>query len=114
MNDTVGNNLRTLRRRRGLTQEEVADMLCISQSAYARMENGQTSSWGGHIQRLCTIFEVSPKELFVKDGEFIKAKQMEIDGLYDLSLFLAHKLIEQYEELLKQKDKTIARLKNKK
>ncbi|EIJ38784.1 putative transcriptional regulator [Galbibacter orientalis DSM 19592] len=43
MNNTVGNNLRTLHKRKGLTQEEVADMLHVSQSAYARMENGQTN-----------------------------------------------------------------------
>lgn len=113
MDNTIGNNLRTLRKRKGLTQGEVADMMHISQSAYARMENGQTSSWGAYIQRLCTLFEVSPKELFVKNGESLK-RQEEIDGLHNTSLLLAHKLIEQYEEWLQEKDEIIALLKNRK
>ncbi|WP_437373184.1 helix-turn-helix domain-containing protein [Maribacter litoralis] len=57
---TDGNNLRLLRRRKGLTQEEVADRLHIPQSAYAQIEIGITRPWGVNLQRLCIIFQVSP------------------------------------------------------
>lgn len=77
------------------------------------MENGQTSSWGAYIQRLCTLFEVSRKELLVKNGESLK-RQEEIDDLHNTSLLLAHKLIEQYEEWLQEMDEIIALLKNRK
>lgn len=44
MNTTIGKKLKELRKQKGLTQEQTADYLFISQSAYARMESGESYS----------------------------------------------------------------------
>jgi transcriptional regulator with XRE-family HTH domain len=41
MNKTVGEKLKMLRKAKNMSQEEVADSLHISPSAYARMERGE-------------------------------------------------------------------------
>ncbi len=59
--------LKQLRKSKGLTQEEVADKLCISQSTYARLENGKCETWGVYLSKLCEIFNVSPV-VFISDN----------------------------------------------
>lgn len=68
MNSIVGNKLKRLRKQKGLTQEQMADLLSISQSTYARIENGESQSWAGYIKKICKIFEILPEEL-VKDDD---------------------------------------------
>lgn len=64
MNLIVGNKLKKLRKQRKLTQQKMADLLAISQSAYARIENGESHSWASYIKKICNIFEIFPEELF--------------------------------------------------
>lgn len=68
MNLIVGNKLKRLRKQRGLTQVQMADLLAISQSAYARIENGESQSWAGYIKKICEIFEILPEELIKEDN----------------------------------------------
>ena len=73
--------LKQLRKSKGLTQEEVADKLCISQSAYARLENGTCKTWGIHLKDLCSFFNVSPvvfiNDTSLKDNETLKGELLE-------------------------------------
>lgn len=55
--------LRAFRKAKGLTQEELADILCISQPSYARLENGTSKNGLFYIEKLCEVFTVSPLEL---------------------------------------------------
>ena len=42
MNKVIGKRIKKLRHQKGYSQEHLAHELCISQSAYARLENGYT------------------------------------------------------------------------
>nr|WP_235906061.1 helix-turn-helix transcriptional regulator [Patiriisocius marinistellae] len=53
-----------MRKQKGLSQEETADLLNISQAAYARIENGKTNSWSIHLNKICQIFQCNPENLF--------------------------------------------------
>ncbi|OXA80301.1 Helix-turn-helix domain-containing protein [Flavobacterium aquidurense] len=77
MNVFVGGKLKKLRKSKNMTQEEVADFLHLSQSAYARMESGETHSWANHISQICQLFEINPDELLRKDDltENVNQKQ---------------------------------------
>ncbi|MEO4006567.1 MULTISPECIES: helix-turn-helix domain-containing protein [unclassified Flavobacterium] len=116
MNRTVGAKIRHLRKTRGYSQEEVAEKLNISQSAYARIENGESQSWASHIEQLSTIFEVKPKSFLSKQKEGSPAKKQK-DKLQLRDTLIAldevyQKLIEQYEKRLQEKDELIALLKH--
>lgn len=67
MNMVVGNKLKNLRKDKNMSQEQVADFLNISQSAYARMERGESTSWASHFTKICELFEIAPEELVKKE-----------------------------------------------
>ena len=66
----MGNNLRRLRQRKKLTQEQVAAKLqvrgCdVTRSALAKIEAGQRHVYVDELKALREIFDVSYEELFV-------------------------------------------------
>jgi transcriptional regulator with XRE-family HTH domain len=69
MNVTVGNKLKELRKAKNMSQEQIADFLNISQSAYARMEQGKSTSWANHFNKICDVFEIKPEDLIKKESE---------------------------------------------
>ena len=71
MNNSVGNKLKQFRKIKSMSQEQVADYLHLSQSAYARMENGESHSWASHIDKICEIFEITPEELVKSENMII-------------------------------------------
>ncbi|GIQ60240.1 helix-turn-helix transcriptional regulator [Flavobacterium collinsii] len=110
MNILVGNKLKILRKNKKLSQEEVADCLHISQSAYARMESGESSSWANHILKICEIFKIAPEELLK-----VEDLKLDVDRKEKLSVEtgvqLSDKVIKQYEERIKELRKVIKNLK---
>ncbi|MDT8347819.1 MAG: helix-turn-helix transcriptional regulator, partial [Flavobacteriaceae bacterium] len=88
---------------KGFTQEDLANQLCISQSAYARLENRETYSWAAHLEKLCEIFEVRPEEIVTQDNVIINNAQT---GGSSNNAFiinqLSEKLLAQYENRLKE------------
>ena len=66
----LGANIRTLRKKRGLTQDQVSAQLqvlgCdITRSAYAKLEVGQRHIYADELKLLCEVLHVSFDELFV-------------------------------------------------
>ncbi|MBP4138087.1 helix-turn-helix transcriptional regulator [Flavobacterium geliluteum] len=106
MNRIIGNRLKFLRRNKGMSQEQVADYLHVSQSAYARMESGESHSWAIHFKEICRLFAVSPEEL-VKVERVLKEENLNPD-------LISVKLIEQYEQRIIELKETIENLKDKK
>lgn len=96
MNKIIGNKLKSLRKAKNMSQEEVAEFLNVSQSAYARMERGQSASWANHFNRICEVFEIRPEDLVREESEsstFEDEKPSIEEGL--LSVY--RKTIRQYE-----------------
>lgn len=112
MNKTVGNKIRTLRKEKGLSQEQVADLLHISQSSFARIENGENSTWANYLTPLCDLFEIEPEELVKQETIVINQDQK---GGHSNNAFiinqLSEKLIEQFEQRIKEKEAIIEQLK---
>lgn len=63
----VGENLKQARKDKGLTQKEVATKLKMTQQQYSRFENGVFELNYSQIIELCTIYEITPNELFLID-----------------------------------------------
>ncbi|WP_299128110.1 helix-turn-helix transcriptional regulator [uncultured Winogradskyella sp.] len=96
MNRLIGIKIKELRKEQNYSQEEVADMLNISQATYSRIENGSTSAWINYIDRLSDLYKIAIDD-FLKLDKIIPQNQSEEDGLMN-------RLIEQYETRLKEKD----------
>ena len=112
MNVTIGKKLQSLRKQTGFSQEHIANQLHISQSAYARIENGESHSWANHIGQLCEIFEITPEELVNNDSVVINHNQQGGGGYIQINQ-LSEKLIEQYEERIKELKQSLEDLRNK-
>jgi len=112
MNALVANKLKTLRKQKNWSQEEVAHKLNISQSAYGRIEKGESNSWASNIEPICKIYEIQPEDLLKQENIIVNQNQKGGNGAFIINQ-LSEKLIEQYEIRLQEKDKEIANLKNK-
>jgi transcriptional regulator with XRE-family HTH domain len=111
MNVRVGHTIKKLRKEKGMTQEQVADYLHVSQSAYARMEAGDNNSWSNHLTSLSELFEIQPENLISTDTVIINKDQTggSSNNAYIINQ-LSEKLIEQFELRLKEKDEIISLL----
>ncbi|MDN3674977.1 helix-turn-helix transcriptional regulator [Flavobacterium branchiarum] len=110
MNVIIGKKLKKLRKNKNLSQEQIADFLCISQSAYARIERGESNSWSSHINIICEVFKISPVELMKED---IVDEDEESNSLKEslISNPLSEELIEQYAVRIRVLEKVIKELK---
>lgn len=99
MNKIIGDNLKILRKSKNMSQEEVADRLNISQSAYARMERGESSSWASHFNKICQVFEITPEELVKKElGDAVFESLMNTELQTEIAMLSVYrKIIRQYE-----------------
>jgi transcriptional regulator with XRE-family HTH domain len=61
---TVGARIRELRKRRGLTQEELASRCCLSVSHVSMLERGHRSPSYETLLALAQVLEVPPGALF--------------------------------------------------
>ncbi|MDD1539441.1 helix-turn-helix domain-containing protein [Riemerella anatipestifer] len=110
MNAQIIDKIKKLRISKGFSHAEMADKLCITRSAYQRLESGETYSWAKYLRNLMDIFETSPKEFFYDIGKKdIYQHSQDISITYIESLYQENK--EVYKELLKSKDNQIELLK---
>ncbi|WP_445749781.1 helix-turn-helix transcriptional regulator [Polaribacter sp.] len=114
MNTTIANKLKRLRKQHGYSQEQVADHLHITQSTYGRMENGETNSWVSYIESICKLYNIEPKDLLQPDNVVINNIKDTKGAIFNNGTinFLSEKLVELYENRLKEKDALIDELKN--
>ncbi len=94
-----------LRKRKslGITQNDIADLLGISQTSYHKLEKGKTLLISEHLQKLCEILGISTSELLSDE-----------EALYGgTSTKEAHEFaISEYLDLLKLKEEEIKLLKS--
>jgi len=111
VNVIIGNKLKKLRRAKKWSQLQVAGFLHISQSAYVRMEKGQSASWAIHLVKLCQIFEITPQDLVRKEtGTLINKQRLTETGLFNVY----RKIIRKYELQIKELEDVIKELKKEK
>lgn len=110
MNTLVANKLKTLRKQKGLSQEEVADYLHISQPTYARIEKGESSSWASYINNICNLYEIAPEDLLKQDTNTFNQHNTKGNNNGIVINNLSEKLMEQYELRLQEKDSYITKL----
>lgn len=67
---TIGERLRRLRIEKGLTQEEVGNILGITKAAVQKYENGSITNFRSDtIRKLCKLFGIAPAYFIFDDVE---------------------------------------------
>ena len=62
-NNSIKENISSIRKRKGMTQEEMAHSLGISLTAYRDLEKGATSIINGNIYKIARLTGVTTEEL---------------------------------------------------
>ncbi|MDR0810812.1 MAG: helix-turn-helix transcriptional regulator [Paludibacter sp.] len=111
-----GKKLTDLRKNRGLSQEELATDLKISQSSVSNYELGASKPDTDTLKKIADYFQVPVSYLF-SDDKFIFQNNTSNGGnsgyMINSTLnIMSEKLIELYELRLKEKDEVIAYLKS--
>ena len=77
-------NLQTLRKKKGVTQEQLASYLGVSPQAVSKWENGSYPE-GDLLPKISEYFEVSISYLYGQESEKKSFEQMVLDELYTLN-----------------------------
>lgn len=86
-----GERLRTLRRERGLTQEEVAMRADITTSYYGQLERGTANPTVGMLEKICCVMGISISDIFSE-------ADTNLFGIDALSMQILHQLSDKTDE----------------
>lgn len=108
-NRTIKENIYKLRRDKGLSQEEVANLMDISLTSYRKIEKGETALVSERINQLANVLGTSEQELLL--GKSIKYNQLlqKIQQLQEEKQRL-HTDLTRLQVVLEQKDRQIVLL----
>lgn len=77
----IHHTLKQLRKSKGITQTQMAELLHKSQNAYSLLESGQSKIDAATIPHICKAFGITPNDFFgfVKEGEnTIERKEIDL------------------------------------
>lgn len=82
---TFNEQIREIRKKRKLTQKKVADLLCMEQSTYSKLERGEHAFTINHLEKLQEILQVKMEiKLHIEDGGKLQKIERDVDlGLLD-------------------------------
>lgn len=88
---SVANSIKKLRLEKGLTQEELGELLGVKKAAVQKYESGQVQNLKqGTIKRLCEIFEKSPSIFIFGETETMR---FEVDLLEKMQMTYGKEVI---------------------
>jgi len=116
----IVSKIKRLRNEKGFSQSQIAELINMEKSVYARLETGKTYSWAKYLEELLNVFEITPDKFFEDIGASIVINNKDcpyggngtVGNLYAENREAYEKLMEQYEKRLQDKDEQIALLKS--
>lgn len=119
-NSSIKDNIRRFRKKNGFTQEEMADKLDISLTAYRDLEAGKTSIVNANVMRLAMLFNMSTEELVLgyrplqtTDSvrlEDIRSEYSSRVSILERRISDLEKIVSSQEEVIRSKDEIILML----
>lgn len=107
----VGTKIKFIRENKKITQESIAKLLGISQTAYSKIESNQTQITVERLKEIASILEVPETELI--NGAPINQFNVEkIEKNYAYINTFIESQKEMYEKLILAKDEQILQLKD--
>ncbi|KMQ67214.1 DNA-binding protein [Chryseobacterium sp. FH2] len=109
---TLGEKLEKARINKNFTQEYLAEVLNVSQKTYSNFENDKSKPGFSQVKDIAEVLDVSALDFLSGDGITVNQNHNEVAIAQNYAAINAsEKLIEQYEQRLKDKDTEIAYLK---
>lgn len=75
---TVGNKLLAVRKKKGLTQAEVAEAAGLSDRTYADIERGTVNMRVETMLKICSALRITPDDILTDESGSIIARQEEL------------------------------------
>lgn len=98
---TLGEKLKKARINKNFTQEYLAEMLNVSQKTYSNFENDKSKPGFSQVEEMATVLDMSVLDFLSGDNVTINSTNGDHSGfIYQNQL--PEKLIEQYEERIKE------------
>lgn len=118
-NNSIKENISSIRKRKGLTQEEMAHSLGISLTAYRDLEKGATSIINGNIYKIARLTGVTTEELVLgyrpeqSEGNIEDVRSEYGSKVENLMTRISdlEKIVASLEETVESKNEIIAMLK---
>jgi transcriptional regulator with XRE-family HTH domain len=107
---SIKENIKKLRKERKMTQEAIANQLCISTNAYGEIERGSTAIMNAHVLRIAKLLDTSTEELVLgyRPIQIPGKKLEEMQAEYSERIDALEKEIEYLRKLVKSLEETIA------
>ena len=83
----IGDRLRTARRDRGLTQDQLADQIGVSRSAVAQWETGRAGQVTGNLSRIAEVLDTNVEFLMLGTDKHAAGQVGQGDELALLRLY---------------------------
>ena len=118
-NNSIKENISSIRKRKGLTQEEMAHSLGIALTAYRDLEKGATSIINGNIYKIARLTGVTTEELVLgyrpeqSEGNIEDVRSEYGSKVENLMTRISdlEKIVASLEETVESKNEIIAMLK---
>ena len=120
-NSTIKDNIRRMRKASRLTQEEMANKLDISLTAYRDLEKGSTNIVNANVMKIAQLLDTSTEELVLgyrpvqAPAKLLEDMRSEYGGrisTMERRITDLEKLVQTLEETIKTKNEIITMLKN--
>jgi len=73
---SIGNRIKIIRKRKGLTQQELAEGLGVSRASANSLERAEDSITVGRLKRVCKVLDCSLNDLIVEDNAKLEVGQI--------------------------------------
>lgn len=109
-NTSIKDNLRKIRKERGMTQEDMAFMLGISLTAYRDLERGSTNMMNTNIFRLAELLNTSTEEIVLgyRPEQMSTRRLEDVKAEYSGRISDLEREVEYLRRLVKSLEETIA------
>jgi transcriptional regulator with XRE-family HTH domain len=110
----IGNKIKKIRELRNFTQKYLADELSLSQSAYSKIEIGESEITYSRLEKIASVFDMKPEDiiLFSENMLFnISKKPNILNDLSNVTYSQTEVLIKSYEHQIQSLKEEVSFLK---
>ena len=110
----IGNKIKKIRELRNFTQKYMADELSLSQSAYSKIEMGETEITYTRLEKIAAVFDMKPEDIITfSDNALFNISNNTGNGnlIANASYSLTEVLIKSYEDQIQSLKEEVSFLK---